>query len=316
MKKTFYLLGIILLITGFFASCGKNKPVDDEKIIIAVIPKIDNEIFAQVKQSAMQTGQNLGITVTWEAPSGIEGAKQKELIENLIHYGVDGILISCNDADLLREPINKAVEAGIKVGTFDSDCPGSKRTCYVGTDNKKAGKVCAETLLKFSEAKSKKPSQILVMSGSAGAPNMKERMTGFTSVVDQNNIGVVLYSFEMLDYGKELLTYNLKNNRKIDAVQLFWGLPVFNGIDSIPVLHDFMRRGGSAVFFDVSKPLLRYIAKTENCATMKQDFEAMGRDGVTNLFNAIKSASYEQEILYDVVVINKNNAAQELEKMK
>ena len=42
MKKTFYLLGIILLITGFFASCGKNKPVDDEKIIIAVIPKIDN----------------------------------------------------------------------------------------------------------------------------------------------------------------------------------------------------------------------------------------------------------------------------------
>ncbi len=316
MKKVTHFFGILTLVIVGLLSCGKTKDKATDKIVIAVIPKIDNEIFAQVKQSALQTAQNLGITVTWEAPTGIDGAKQKELIENLIQYGVDGILISCNDAELLREPINKAVEAGIKVGTFDSDCPDSKRICYVGTDNHKAGKICAETLLKLSENATKKDGKILILSSSSNAPNMRERIKGFTSVIDQSRISNVLYSYEMTDYGKELLSYNLKNSKNITAVQMLWGTPALNGIDSIPVLREFIKKGGVTIFFDVSKPLLRFISKTENCATMKQDFEAMGREGITNLYNAIKGNNFEKQILYNVLVIDKNNAAQELENIR
>jgi len=315
MKKLLILAGILLVVSAGFFACN-NKEKTDEKIVIAVIPKVDNEIFAIVKQSALETGKKLGITVTWEAPTSIDGNKQKELIENLINYKVDGILISCNDADLLREPINKAIEAGIKVGTFDSDCPKSKRISYIGTDNEKAGEICASTLDKLFNATGKKDNHILVMSGSASAPNMKERMSGFTSVLDQNFITNILYSFEMSDYGKELLSYNLKNNKKVNAVQLFWGLPALNGVDSLPELHDFIKKGGISVFFDVSKPLLRYIAKNDNCATMKQDFESMGSQGIINLYNAIIGNNYENEILYDVVVIDKNNAEEELNKLK
>lgn len=316
MKKITVFLGILTLVIVGLLSCGKTKDNVTDKIIIAVIPKIDNEIFVQVKRSALETGKNLGITVTWEAPTGIDGAKQKELIENLIHYGVDGILISCNDAELLRESINKAIEAGIKVGTFDSDCPDSKRICYVGTDNHKAGKICAETLLKLSENATKKDGKILILSSSSNAPNMRERMKGFTSVIDQGRISNVLYSYEMTDYGKELLSFNLKNSKDITSVQMLWGTPALNGVDSLPVLRDFIKKGGVTVFFDVSKPLLRFISKTNNCATMKQDFEAMGREGITNLYNAIKGNNFEREILYNVLVIDKNNAAQELDKMK
>ncbi len=316
MKKVTHFFGILTLVIVGLLSCGKTKDKATDKIVIAVIPKIDNEIFAQVKQSALQTAQNLGITVTWEAPTDIDGAKQKELIENLIQYGVDGILISCNDAELLREPINKAVEAGIKVGTFDSDCPDSKRICYVGTDNHKAGKICAETLLKLSENATKKDGKILILSSSSNAPNMRERIKGFTSVIDQSRISNVLYSYEMTDYGKELLSYNLKNSKNITAVQMLWGTPALNGIDSIPVLREFIKKGGVTIFFDVSKPLLRFISKTENCATMKQDFEAMGREGITNLYNAIKGNNFEKQILYNVLVIDKNNAAQELENIR
>jgi ribose transport system substrate-binding protein len=316
MKKIIVFFGILTFVIVGLLSCGKTKDKATDKIVIAVIPKIDNEIFAIVKQSAIQTGQNLGINVTWEAPTGIDGAKQKELIENLIHYGVDGILISCNDADLLRESINKAVEAGIKVGTFDSDCPDSKRICYVGTDNHKAGKICAETLLKLSKNSIKKDEKILILSSSSNAPNMRERMKGFTSVIDQDRIANVLYSYEMIDYGKELLSFNLKNSKNIQAVQMLWGTPALNGVDSLPVLRDFIKKGGVTVFFDVSKPLLRFISKTDNCATMKQDFETMGREGITNLYNAIKKNSFEKQILYDVVVIDKNNASEEIAKIK
>ena len=318
MKKTRFFLLAFFLFTGFFISCKQNANVKNapkSNVVIAIIPKVDNEIFDQVKESALEAGKELGITITWEAPTSNDGKKQVELIENLIHYKVDGILISCNDAELLKEPIDKAIKAGIKVGTLDSDCPTSNRIFYVGTDNKKAGEVCAQTMLKLFDKDKKKPNKIIVLSGGANAENMKERLNGFRSVINQNNIEDVLFSFEMSDYGKELIGMSLKKNKKINGVQMLWSLPVLQGVDSIPALSKFMDRGGVSVFFDVSKPLLKYIKDHPNCATMKQDFHSMGYDGVKNMYNAIMDKSYQMQILYNVKVIDQSNAEEELKKL-
>lgn len=318
MKKTRFFLLAFCLFTGFFISCKQNANVKNapkSNVVIAIIPKVDNEIFDQVKESALEAGKELGITITWEAPTSNDEKKQVELIENLIHYKVDGILISCNDAELLKEPIDKAIKAGIKVGTLDSDCPTSNRIFYVGTDNKKAGEVCAQTMLKLFDKDKKKPNKIIVLSGGANAENMKERLNGFRSVINQNNIEDVLFSFEMSDYGKELIGMSLKKNKKINGVQMLWSLPVLQGVDSIPALSKFMDRGGVSVFFDVSKPLLKYIKDHPNCATMKQDFHSMGYDGVKNMYNAIMDKSYQMQILYNVKVIDQSNAEEELKKL-
>lgn len=313
MKKNWLLLAVLCLLAGTFYSC-KQKDRKKE-IVIAIIPKVDNEIFDQVKQSALESAKELGITVTWEAPTSIDGKKQKELIENLIHYKVDGILISCNDVEMLKEPINKAIKAGIKVGTFDSDCPTSDRIFYIGTNNKKAGKVCGETMLSLYKKAKKQPNQIVVLSGGMAADNMTERMAGFRSVIGKDKIANELFSFEMVDYGKEILTLNLNRNKKINGVQMIWAVPVLNGVDSIPALAKFMQDGGISVFFDVSVPLLKYIKEHPNCATMKQDFHSMGYDGVKNLYNAIVGKPYEIQMLYDVKVIDQSNAEEEMKKL-
>lgn len=314
MRKSWFLIMMLCILSCFFVSC-KHRKTEKKELVIAIIPKVDNAIFDQVKESALQAGNELGIVVTWEAPTSNDGKKQKELIENLIRYKVDGILISCNDAEMLKDPINKAMKAGIKVATFDSDCPKSDRLFYIGTDNKKAGKVCAETMLGLYKKANREPDKILVLSAGVGAQNMTDRLTGFTSVISETKIAEVLYSFEMADYGKELLTYSLNKNHKINGVQMLWGVPVLNGVDSIPALKKFMNKGGVSVFFDVSRPILTYIMDHPNCATMKQDFHAMGHDGVVNLYNAIKEKQYEIEILYDVKVIDKSNAEAELKKL-
>jgi len=312
MKKKWILIIIISLFACISGSCVKNQETEKE-IVIAVIPKVDNAIFNQVKESAFEAAKELGIVVTWEAPTSNDGNKQKELIENLIHYKVDGILISCNDEQTLKEPINKAIQAGIKVATYDSDAPKTGRIFYIGTNNKKAGKVCAETLLNLYKKANKTPNQIIVLSGGMHANNMVERLSGFRSVISDNNISEVLNSFEMPDYGSELLTYYLtKQKDKINGVQMIWGVPILNGVDSVPALSKFMNNGGISVFFDVSKPLLRYIKNNPNCATMKQDFHSMGYYGVKNLYNAIKGEPYKEEILYDVKVIDQSNAEEEL----
>lgn len=312
MKKYWLFIAIMGLFMCVFVSCTK-KP-EKKEIVIAVIPKVDNAIFDQVKESAIQAAKELGITLTWEAPTSIDSKKQKELIENLIHYKVDGILISCNDAEMLKEPINKAIKAGIKVATFDSDAPKSDRIFYIGTDNKKAGKVCAETMLKLFEKNHITPGDIVLLSGSLSADNMTERISGFRGVVNKNKIEI-LNAFEMSDYGTELLNFSLNKNKKINGVQLMWGVPVLAGIDSIPELEQLIKNGGAAVFFDISKPLLKYIKEHPNCATMKQDFHAMGYDGVVNLYNAITDKNYNIQMLYDVKVIDQSNAEAELKNL-
>jgi ribose transport system substrate-binding protein len=316
MKKSWILLITCCLLAGVFVSCNKNRnKIEKNEIVIAIIPKVDNAIFDQVKQSALNAGKELGIVTTWEAPSSIDGKKQKELIENLIHYKVDGILISCNDAEMLKDPINEAMKAGIKVATFDSDCPKSDRIFYVGTDNKKAGKICAETMLSLYKKNNKKPEQIYILCGGVSALNMTERIAGFRSMISSTEIADIGYSYELPDFGKELVTTNLTKNSKINGIQMFWGVPALNGLDSFPAMTRFMKHGGVSVFFDVSRPLLRYISNNPNCATMKQDFRSMGRDGVTNLYNAIKGQPYKMEILYDVTVIDHTNAEAELKKL-
>ena len=313
MKKEWLLLTMLCLLSVIFISCNQKK---QKEIVIAIIPKVDNAVFNQVKESAIEAANELGIVVTWEVPTSIDGQKQKELIENLIQYKVDCILISCNDAEMLKEPINKAIKAGIKVGTFDSDSPKSDRIFYIGTDNKKAGKVCAETMMGLFKKAKKTPEKIVILSGGMSALNMYERISGFRSVMGDAKIDKVLTSLEIPEYGKELLTYELNHNKKINGVQMVWGVPVLSGgVDSVPALSAFMKRGGISIFFDVSKPLLKYIKENPNCATMKQDFHSMGYDGVKNMYNAIMDKPYNIEILYDVKVIDKSNAEKELNNL-
>jgi ribose transport system substrate-binding protein len=70
-------------------------------------------------------------------PKGI--GDQKRMVENLLVNGIDGIAISPIDAANQVGFIDEAA-AKTNVITQDSDAPESKRLCFVGMDNYKAGR--------------------------------------------------------------------------------------------------------------------------------------------------------------------------------
>jgi ribose transport system substrate-binding protein len=82
--------------------------------------------------------------------------------------------ISVADVAAMTKSIEAATAAGIAVITFDADAPGSKRTAYIGTDNKEFGVALGKQLLKLRPDGGK----YAMISGGPGAQNLAERVDG------------------------------------------------------------------------------------------------------------------------------------------
>ncbi len=149
-----------LVLAGAFLLTGCGEKKADQPTSSAVPPasaKKSEYSFALVAKSqanpvfqsarvgaedeAAELSKKLGvkINVLWRTPNEDDAQKQVEIIEQLVLQGVDGISVSCSEAETLTPAINKAVDAGVAVMCFDSDAAKSKRFCFHGTDDLECG---------------------------------------------------------------------------------------------------------------------------------------------------------------------------------
>ena len=112
----------VLLASGLVAAvaCGGGGGTTDsrKKLRFLVMPKsLDLPVFNYAKIGAEQAAKELGnVEIQWSAPLIADHRKQKEMFEAFIGRKVDGIAVSCVNAESLTPAINRAVEAGIPVG--------------------------------------------------------------------------------------------------------------------------------------------------------------------------------------------------------
>jgi ribose transport system substrate-binding protein len=102
---------------------------------------------------------------------------QKRMVEDLMTRGADGIAISPIDPAHQTPLIDQAASM-TNVITQDSDAPKSKRLCYVGMDNYKAGRMCGK-LVKEAMPKGGK---LALFIGRLGQDNARGRRQG---VIDE-----------------------------------------------------------------------------------------------------------------------------------
>src|SRR5439155_21849524 len=116
------------------------------RLRFAVIPKaLDLQGFNNAKGGAERETAKLGnVEVLWRGPENADQLPQKEILESFITQHVDGIAISCLNGDFLTDTINRAVDAGIPVVTWDADAPKSKRLVFYGVDDLASGRILGE----------------------------------------------------------------------------------------------------------------------------------------------------------------------------
>ena len=112
------------------AAGGEAKSV--EGLTIAFVPKLTgNAFFESANNGAQKYAEKWGFTVDYQGSSNASVADQVQVINNAVASGVDGICISSVDATGLDSALTDAADAGVMVGTWDSDVSDTARTLMV-----------------------------------------------------------------------------------------------------------------------------------------------------------------------------------------
>lgn len=210
----------------FFSSCTKKKEI----WTFALVPKLlDNPVFQIAHEGALAAAKEIGegkIEIQWTGPVTSDAAQQAQIIESLIEKKVDGISISVNDADALKDVINKAMDAGIPVVTFDSDAPKSKRISFYGTNNYGSGKIMAELLVKYMG----RSGNVALLTGTPGAPNLEERINGFKEYIkDYPDVKIVDIQacYDDINKGVSQMEAVMQAHPDLNGWVLIGGWPLF-----------------------------------------------------------------------------------------
>src|SRR5690606_11941633 len=105
-------------------------------------------------------------------------SEQKQVLEDLLNRGVDGIAVSVIDP-INQNGLLQRIAARVPLVTHDSDAPDSDRKCFIGVDNYAAGRMAGEL------AKRTLPDggKLALFIGNLSQDNARLRRQGFLDVV-------------------------------------------------------------------------------------------------------------------------------------
>jgi simple sugar transport system substrate-binding protein len=163
MRRVLHIVLTALLVLGlavFAAACGDDDDdggsgKDDVSLTqggdltIAVITHGSGDSFwAVAKKGAEQAGEDMGVNVKYQE-SANDPQKQAQLIDAAVTEKVDGIAVSAPNPDAIKDPLQKAVDAGIPVITLNSgqaDSADLGAITHVGQDETIAGEAAGQKL--------------------------------------------------------------------------------------------------------------------------------------------------------------------------
>lgn len=165
--KNLAALAVALLLLG----CGGGDKFPDAPRFAYVTNGVDP--FWNIAESgALKAQDDFEVNVTVLMPAG--GADhQKNMLQDLITRGIDGIAVSPINADNQIDFLD-SIAAKTTLITHDSDAPKAKRAVFIGVDNYIAGRECGELV------KEALPDggTVMIMIGRMEQDNSKRRRQG------------------------------------------------------------------------------------------------------------------------------------------
>jgi ribose transport system substrate-binding protein len=303
-----------LTVLSKLSGCGREKSTE---LALAFIPKaLNNPVFEITRAGADdRAAQLIDVTMRWIGPTTTDAAAQSQIIDDLVVQGVDGICLSCNDPAALIPAINRAVDAGVAVCTWDADSPQSKRLTNIGIDQEEAGFKAGEQLLKRMQA-----GKVAILTGTPGALNLERRKAGFLRAVARNpRLEIVATDPCNDDVQRAVEVVEQRINATPDlAGYYFVGMwPFFADMKTLPQLKNFVSNGGTCVSLDALPGALNALERGYASALVGYSWYSFGRLAVDVLTNAIRNGTKPADPLNaELFIVDQNNIAEMQRRQK
>lgn len=214
MKIILRLTSIIMLIT-ILAACssddGASKDAGggaDKKSFFINPKNIGPAYWAVAEEGVKKAGEELGVEVTFNAPTEPSSSDQINMIEDMLIREFDGMAVSPNDAESAKTVINKAIDQDIEMITWDTDSEYSGRNYFVAPEDdyeigKHFAKVMAEEIGEEGE--------VGIMLAGLGMQNQIDRVDGVEDYFAENHPDIEVVNIVDSDEDQEKSFNNAQN---------------------------------------------------------------------------------------------------------
>lgn len=214
---------LISLLAVSIISCSKQAGPRSNVPTVAFVTNNVSDFWMIAKAGVAAGEKDFNVKCDFRMPPTGTPAEQKQIVEDLIVTGTTGIAISPVDPANQTDMLDKAA-ASVNLICMDSDAPKSKRVCYVGTDNYKAGLAAGEEIKKALPDGGK----VVLFVGTLDAQNATDRKRGIEDAVKGSKVQVVATLTDKTDHTKA--KSNVEDAMvKYPDVAGFMGLWSYNG---------------------------------------------------------------------------------------
>jgi ribose transport system substrate-binding protein len=177
-----------LCILSLLSGCSTTSETPQKKRQkVAFVTNNASDFWTIARKGCEKADQELdNLEVDFKIPGDGTAAEQKRIIDDLLASGITGIAISPVDPTNQTQMINETVKK-VPVVTQDSDAPASERVCYIGTDNRAAGRQAGELIKQVLPNGGK----IMLFVGKLDAQNAQERYQGIKEALAGSKVDIL-----------------------------------------------------------------------------------------------------------------------------
>ena len=183
---------------------GRALAMSGKRMVIGVILQFaETPFIREVERGILAAADELsqlGCDIVLEKISGNNPDLAVTHLQNMYRQHVRAIVLVGRNDLALRTEINACEQDGIPVITLNNDVTGSLRTCFVGQDAYRSGRVAASVMGDILQGQG----NILVFYG-LDSTNQSERVHGFREVLSQNYKNIRILTVKRTGNSKEAL---------------------------------------------------------------------------------------------------------------
>lgn len=274
-----------------------------------VTKALDSEWWQRVRAGAEDAAKaNPGVRLAVLAPEReVNIDQQVSILEDQITKKVAAMAVAPTGAAELIPVLDRAHRAAIPVVIFDTDIHWASKLSYVGSDNRRAGRLAGEYIVKVLGGKGK----VAVIRGILGVTTHEDRLAGFQEAIHDSP-------------GIECVAVQPANSERALGMSVMENLVTrYPDLAAVFATNDQMALGAveavaarnltgkiAIVGVDATREAVRAVEAGRLAGDVAMYPELLGRSAVEAALKAARGEAVEKRIDVSEALVTKANAAQ------